>query len=249
MTADEFDIALAVLIKGVGRPMPAEQVDVWRELFADMSSDDFRRGIVACLRDYRFAGFPPVGLIRQAAGVSGGVPDVDSAALLAWDKVLRAMREHGAYRSIQWDDPAIVPTIKTIAESWAMLCEQSSEQLHTWTKKAFVEAYKSHRIAPSGSSVVSVGLIASEAARSGYDVPEACRIGQETSATYGFLTAEPKYIAGPIEKLVRALPSPGDDEAEVIEEKTTETAEQFEARKRELIRRVNAKFMSTEELI
>lgn len=212
MTADEFEKGMAVLINGVGRGMPSDQVDVWREMLIDLDFESFKRGVVAVLRDYRFAGFPPIGIIRQAAGAASGIVDADSAGLLAWDRVLRSIKSDGAYKSIQWDDPAIPSAIETAAGTWADLCLKTTEELHTWTKKTFVEAYRAHRAARTAGDGVSPGLIHADAGRIGFPKPEPVRPGDEPKRLYGFDgDTEPKRLPEPAQETL-ALPSPEDAE-------------------------------------
>jgi hypothetical protein len=247
MTAEEFERCMAVLIAGVGKPMPREQIDIWREFFADMSFADLKRGIVNCLRDYKYAGFPPVGLIRQAAGVSGGVVDADSAAVLAWDKVLKAIKYLGAYVTVEWDDGAIPGAIETIAGSWVQLCEQTSEQLTTWTRKAFCDAYKAHKTAQTPSTGTSQGLLASDAGRLGFEPPEPIRIGQEPPAAYGFGGGQLLTLTGPVgdiprltDELVKRMPQVEPDSE--IEPPPELTPEEFVARKAAMSHALKVRF-------
>ena len=205
MTDDEFDRCMAVLIAGVGKAMPREQVDVWRDLLGDMTFDELKRGIVACLRHYKFAGFPSAGLIREAAGLTGGVMDADAMAVTAWDKVRRAIRTEGAYKSVEWDDPAIPLAINAVAGSWVKLCDQTSEELTVYTGKKFQEAYKANRTARAIGKTTSPGLIAVEAGRLGYEAPEPLRIGCEPEGVYGFNRETVKALPGPVAELAARL--------------------------------------------
>ncbi len=179
MTAIEFAKGMAFLGACLDRSIPKETVQAWFMVLGDMQARDFERAVIEVVRNHKFSGLPPIGLIRQAAGLSGGVSDADQSAVLAWDKVLKAMREHGAYHSIAWDDPAIKPAIETVAGTWTALCDEPSDKLLTWKRKEFLEAYKAHRTARTVSDGISIGLIAADAGRLGYEAPEASRIGAE----------------------------------------------------------------------
>lgn len=218
MTDPEFDRLMAVLISAVGRAMPREQVDVWRELLIDLEFDAAKRGVIAVLRDYKYAGFPPIGLIRQAAGAASGIIDADTSAQLAWDKVLKSIRLIGAYKSVEWDDPAIPAAIEYAAGSWPQLCDTQTDELHTWTKKLFIEGYRAHRTANTLGATDSKGIIAADSGRIGGDVPEPVRLGDDQKRVYGFGHAEhPKALPEPL-KPVLALPAPEDAEpAEDVE--------------------------------
>lgn len=225
--------------------MTADQIDVWREMVCDMSFEEFKRGIVVCLRDYKYAGFPPVGIIRQAAGLSAGAIDGDSAAVLAWGTVLQAMRAHGGYVSINWPDPAIPAAIKICAGSWARLCETEIGELHTWTKKSFCEAYKSAKTARL-TETVSPGILATDAGRLGGSQPEPKRLGETLGAAYGFGdgSAQPR-LTGPAAEVALSMSIADESRPPIVRDVMTgqdETAEQFESRKRKMAKRLGEKF-------
>lgn len=241
MTDDEFEAGIAVLISGVGKPMTREQIDNWRMFFSDMSFEDFKRGIVLCLRDYKYAGFPPIGLIRQAAGVSGGVPDADSTAVIAWERVLKMMREHGAYRSIEWDDPAIPAAIETVAGSWPNLCEQTSEQLHKFTSRQFMEAYRAIRSHGSAGETTSEGVIAEHSGRNGFALPDYTRAGDEPKRLYGFGGETVPALPSPASDVALALTFRPDAEAD-DEPEPEETADEFAQRKLRMLHELKVRF-------
>ena len=54
------------------------------------------------------------------------------------------------------------------------LCEQSTEQMVTWTKKAFCDAYRAHvasGLLTASAAAKLPGIIAADRARGGYDQP------------------------------------------------------------------------------
>ncbi len=128
------------------------------------------------LRTNTFAGLPPIGLIRQNA--IGRQPAEQDRSLLAWDRVLEAIREHGGYQTVKFDDPAIHAAIRSCG-GWVALCEQETEQMITWTKKAFCDAYRAHIASGLLTAVAAArlpGIIAAEHAKCGYDQPEAIEV-------------------------------------------------------------------------
>lgn len=244
MTEIEFAKGMAFLGACLDRDIPQATVEAWFMLLGDLNKRDFDRAIVEVCRNHKFSGLPPVGLIRQAAGVSGGVVDADSAALLAWDKVRTAMRVEGAYKSIQWDDPAIAPAIDTVAGSWPELCGTLTDQLD-WKRKAFIDAYKAHRTARTQTSGVSVGILAQDAGRIGFEEPEPVRIGQEPSGTYGFggdLLALPGPVGDVprlVDELAKRMPEIVPDEPERLPELT---AEEFEERRKAMLHAMKVRY-------
>ena len=148
-----------------------DQAKVWYTLCSDLTAEQFQAGIVETLRTNTFAGLPPIGLIRQNA--IGRQPAEQDRSLLAWDRVLEAIREHGGYQTVRFDDPAIHAAIRSCG-GWVALCEQPTEQMVTWTKKAFCDAYRAHVASGMLTAAAAArlpGIIASDRARDGYDEP------------------------------------------------------------------------------
>ena len=144
---------------------------MWYQLVSDLTAEQFQSGIVETLRTNTFAGLPPIGLIRQNA--MGKQPAEQDRSLLAWDRVLEAIREHGGYQTVRFDDPAIHAAIRSCG-GWVALCGQPTEQMITWTKKVFCDAYKAHvasGLLTAAAAARLPGIIATDRARDGYDEP------------------------------------------------------------------------------
>jgi len=176
MTKEEFLNAMAMLSASVGREVPKPQATVWYQLVSDLTAEQFQAGILETLRTNTFAGLPPIGLIRQNA--IGKQPAEQDRSLLAWDRVLEAIREHGGYQTVQFDDLAIHAAIRSCG-GWVALCEQETEQMITWTKKAFCDAYRAHiasGILTAAAAARLTGIIAADRANNAYDQPEAIEV-------------------------------------------------------------------------
>ena len=172
MTRSEFNKALALLVASVGRQMPDEMVQAWFVMLNDLTVEQINQGIITAIRTHEFAGFPPIGLIRKhAVGKDlAALPDTDRA-VVAWGTVVEAIRQHGGYQTVHFDDPVIHATIRATSPSWAALCGTESEQLHIWGKKSFVEAYRAISASQSvsaGAGDALPGILATDAARDGY---------------------------------------------------------------------------------
>ena len=149
----------------------------WFEILGDLTFDQFKVGIVKTLNSNTFAGLPPIGLIRQNATGNVGQIDTGDRALLAWGRVLAAIREHSGYRTVTFDDPLIMATIREIG-GWVALCDQDTEQL-SWTKKEFVKTYGAHtNLGTISSTAVAAlpGILAQDASRKGFEPPKPIRI-------------------------------------------------------------------------
>jgi hypothetical protein len=195
MTKHEFAQCIAFLGASLDRQISAETHRAWFLILGDMEKRELERAIVAVLRGHKFSGLPPVGLLLQAAGAPVGIVDADAQAVLAWDTAFKAISKHGAYASVKWDDPAIPAAIETVAESWVTFCGLETAELIRFVKPKFIEAWKAHRAAGTKGDAVSLGILARDASRIGWEPPEPLRIGEPIPSRIGC-------------REVTALPSP-----------------------------------------
>ena len=109
------------------------------------------------------------------------------------------MRQYGAYATVQFDDPTIPATIRSICGGWEALCEVPSEQLHNWTRKAFLETYRAISASGKVSAIACAplsGILAQDAARHGYDIPKPVQIAAMVPSSIKVLPAEePRRIS------------------------------------------------------
>ena len=178
MNETEFFVGMKILSMATGKAVPKEQAMAWFSLCSDLTAEQFQAGIVETLRTNTFAGLPPIGLIRKNAMGTVGQIDTEDRALLAWGEVLATIREHGGYRTVKFDDPLIMATIRSICGSWADLCGQDAEQLG-WTKKEFVKTYGAHtNLGTISSTAVAPlpGILAQDASLRGFEAPQPTRI-------------------------------------------------------------------------
>jgi hypothetical protein len=176
MNKADFSQGLTMLEATTGRKVPAEQASAWFRICSDLTLEQWEAGISETLKTNTFAGLPPIGLIRQNA--IGRQPAEQDRSLLAWDRVLEAIREHGGYQTVKFDDLAIHAAIRSCG-GWVALCEQETEQMITWTKKAFCDAYRAHIASGMLTAAAAArlpGIIAADRANAGYDQPEAIEV-------------------------------------------------------------------------
>ena len=139
---------------------------------ADISLSEFERCVMRAARESKFMPSPAELWGMSSAGLDR-LTEVDRS-LLAWDRVVKSIRTIGGYQTVAFDDPLIGPTIRSIATSWAALCDTESATLHAWTRKAFLEAYRAHA---AGGQVTALaasplpGLLAESRSLAGYDAP------------------------------------------------------------------------------
>lgn len=114
-------------------PSPALFEGYWLGL-RSMSVDAFETAVAKALATSRF--MPAPSELREL----GGHLSPSAMALHGWNAVTQAIREHGAYESVSFDDPTINATIRSLG-GWQRICGLESEELEKWTRKEFAATY------------------------------------------------------------------------------------------------------------
>jgi|GEM_PF-1815684 hypothetical protein len=153
-----------------------------------------------------------------------GLPDSpDSRAELAWAVVIQAIRKHGGYQSVIFDDPAITATIKAGPwNGWIGLCEKETRELN-YIKSEFKNLYNYfHAVRNTLSIEVLPGIVELDCLQRGlkeaieppYLVRTGCRLTQKQKKELIKLIRERKAIIG------FSLPLPGGPDREAPAEPT-----------------------------
>lgn len=175
MEIGEFAKCMAVLASGVGREMPDEMVEVWYQVLGDLSVGQLRRGIVEALRTHKFAGFPPVGVIRDLSigpqeqrALSG-----QDRAVAVWSRVHEALSRVGGYESPDFGDPVCHATIRTLG-GWIQITAVETDKV-TWLRKEFIETYRAIEAAgvPGEMAAPLVGINNQSLSAAGYETEPA----------------------------------------------------------------------------
>lgn len=227
MTESELAAALAPMVAIVGKPMSPEQIKAWHLMLDDLDVDTVRRGVVATMRDYQYAGFPPVGVVRKNCGAAvGNITAVDRVTI-AWAAVKAAVAREGGYATVVFDDPIINATIRALG-GWVRVCDtESGEQFDAWLRKEFERTYSAFMAAGVQHDQAGplVGLVDIANGATGHDerqAPRAIETGLPAPAKHlvrgGSLGksltmhSEVKRLAGPIGGSVRSLDLPDEDD-------------------------------------
>lgn len=158
----------------------------------DMALADIEGAIDRALRECKF--MPKPVELRALAGEMSN----EQRAVLAWDAFKKAISQHGAYRSVDFDDPLINATARNLG-GWTALCAKPNEEFDKWTRKDFERVYTS--MCSSGTSPEScmplAGLCDAENGARGYAVEPPRRV----------LTGLPEHRSLQLRALsVRAIP-------------------------------------------
>lgn len=108
----------------------------WRAL-RTLDRTAFARGIERALETCER--FPSAAELRRLSGV----PSVSDRAQIAWEVVDIAISRHGAYRTVDFGDPATHSAVRSLG-GWVWLCSQGADQLARFTRRDFVKAYEAY---------------------------------------------------------------------------------------------------------
>ena len=140
----------------------------------DLTLEDVKRAAVRAMRTSKF--MPAVAELRELAGEM--LPD--HRAVKAWEAFKEAIRRHGYYQSISFDDGLINATVHNLG-GWMPLIERlDSEEDEKWVRKDFERVYKAFAISGIGHEQARplIGYCDVENHRNGYlkDVGEPVKV-------------------------------------------------------------------------
>lgn len=131
----EFNQGMAMLCEVFERKPTEFFLTAYYSVLQDLTDDEFLRAVSSVLASHRFAKMPlPAEIKEQIRGAS------QDAAIIALDKLERAMARQGAYRSISFDDPLIHAVVSSMG-GWPKLCQMEQEDWK-WARKDFERLYK-----------------------------------------------------------------------------------------------------------
>lgn len=133
--------------------------------------------VIAALREHvktpnRCNFYPKPGAIEELI-----VGTKATASMRAWTKVERAIRAHGAYRSVVFDDPLIHVVLDEMG-GWIRLCEVGSEKDLEFQRNLFCKRYEVTGKA-EGYPAVMRGVLDREAIKCGGEQSRPLFLGNE----------------------------------------------------------------------
>jgi hypothetical protein len=159
---------MAMLCEVFDRQPTQFLLSAYYSVLQDLSGEDFDVSVHSVLESHRFAKMPlPAEIKDQIRGAS------QDAAIVALDKLERAMARQGAYRSVMFDDRLIHAVVSSLG-GWPKLCQMEMEEWK-WVRKDFERLYKAFSSQPEGRLVIpdhlpGIAEISNEA--NGYGVRE-----------------------------------------------------------------------------
>lgn len=101
---------------------------------SEISLDDIVKACGAAAKTSKF--MPSPAELRE---LSGGTT-ASRRNLDAWEAVRKAVRQHGYYGSVDFDDPAINATIRSFG-GWIRISEMETEEFEKWFRRDFERVY------------------------------------------------------------------------------------------------------------
>lgn len=140
----------------------------------------------------------PADVVRMLQG------STQDAALVAWSKVDRAVREVGTYRSVVFDD-ALIHRIVVEMGGWVALATTTSDEQWPFTRNEFVNRYRGYR----GRSAIPeylpvlIGMAEAHNRKAGFDAEPPTLIGNPQLAQQVLLGGSTTPIL-PVQQLAPA---------------------------------------------
>lgn len=179
------------------KQLPPEAVMIFFEALREHSLDDVLRALRLHVKTPQRCKFwPKPGDIEEL--ISGSRA---TASLEAWTKVEAAVRRHGRYRSVVFDDALIHLVVEDMG-GWPRLCEVASEKDMEFQRQEFCRRYEGARLVREFPAVL-IGILDGDALRERRELSMPVLIGESTAASlvfqHGALPVARKTLRLPVE--------------------------------------------------
>lgn len=131
----EFATAMQTLAAAFGKEPSKPLLEAYWMVLGELPIDGFKRAVSSALRSCKF--MPSPAELREFAGDES----IGLRAIRAWQAVRRAIREHGIYSAVSFDDPAINAAVRAVG-GWRRLCSEDSEQMDRFVSREFDRLYR-----------------------------------------------------------------------------------------------------------
>ena len=134
MTRPEFAKEITVLAEVFETELTEARLEIYWQVLKHRSIDQIKQSVHRILTSKTFNKFPLPSEFLDTL-------DTESQALFAIQDLEKAIRDHGGYASVTFQDPILGEIVNTFDGGWIGLCEATIEQL-IWIKKDFIKLYK-----------------------------------------------------------------------------------------------------------
>ncbi len=130
-------VAVGALSEAYRQPITEATIRAYAMGLDDLPIASIESAVRRAFREKKF--MPTVSELRELAGdVHCSLAD---RAIRAWATVERAVVQHGAYRSVTFDDPVVNATIRSLG-GWQKCCETPESEFDTFLRSAFLKHYE-----------------------------------------------------------------------------------------------------------
>jgi len=136
--AKEFADLLIATAEAFDKKVSDSAIEIYWQVLKDLSIEEFRYGLMACLEDPERGRFMP----RPADILHFARPK--RTALVAWAEVVEAMEKIGAYQSVRFADTTAAAVVRDMG-GWPLMC--NLDIVEPWTQKEFERRYENYTLA------------------------------------------------------------------------------------------------------
>jgi hypothetical protein len=154
MTKNEFKSPFMGLCELYDKTPSDALMSLYFETVKHLDAKTWNAAVRMVISSNKYPSLPKPAEILEATGQN---EDKDAQAMLAMKKIEDAMRKHGAYQSMVFDDPVIHMLIDRHEGGWPGLCAMSNDELK-WLWKDWVKMYKAYTVRPVRHSNRLVGV-------------------------------------------------------------------------------------------
>ena len=182
----KFAVILGSIAESAGKNISKNRMKTYFEALKGFSIEQIEEAGYKLLLETDF--FPTIRMFRDAI-----IGDIETNAEIAYNKLIKARREEGSYKTVIFDDP-IIHRIIDVLGGWIRVCEMNYEdEKFTAFKKNFLEMYKKYSEAKDKYDyeypTKLIGRQELENSNSGFDefIGDAVYIGTAKSAMKWFM--------------------------------------------------------------
>lgn len=134
LSKEMFIMGISSLAELLGAEMSEPALDLYYSALSDLDDTAFQQAVERAARECRF--MPKPSEIRDL----GGEHKPNERAIAAWMEATTAVRRHGMYESVCFDDPAINAAVRSLG-GWSRFCTMPTEEAERFARRDFERAY------------------------------------------------------------------------------------------------------------
>jgi hypothetical protein len=133
---EKFAMLIDSLAANFGKPAETALLEGYWMALEDLPLEAVARAVRSAIRQCQH--MPRGAELRQLAGEMSNT----TRAVHAWSVLQKAIGQHGAYCSVDFDDPVLNATVRNLG-GWQKLCATTTDEFEKWTRKDFERIYGS----------------------------------------------------------------------------------------------------------